>query len=1150
MKKILTLFLVLIFVNISLAQIEPNDCVNAIVICGNGNFISNANGIGTIQEVSGCSGFEHNSLWLKINVIQAGTLGFDIVPNNSSILVDYDFWVFAANKDCSNLGSPIRCATTNPNLAGSSTNHTGMNGATTLTQTGPGANGNGYVRWLTVSAGQSYYIAIDRPVGDGGFELTWTGTATLNGGAFAPPPIANSISDYKTCSSTLNVGIFDLDTVRSQINPDLTSNTITFHATLADAVDGISALPNIISNTSNPQIIYARVTNNTTGCNSISNFNLVVYPVPIASLSLSKQLICSGDVVTATFSGTPNATIDYKIDGGINQSAVLDASGKFTLIETLTANRTYSLVSVKVLDAGGNTICSQSINDSKTVILNPSPVASISGTNTICYGTTASITFNGTPNSIITYTVDGGTNQTVIIDGTGTATITSPILTVNSTYTLISITSLVTPFCTQTLTDEFTVLISPLPTATISGTTPVCSGNTAIITFNGTPNATISYAVDGGANQSIVLDTAGLAVLTTPILTASSTYSLVSIVTSGTLICSNSLSDFITIIVNPLPTATISGTDTICSGTTADITFKGSSNDIITYTINGGTNQTIVLDAVGVATLTTSVLTSTTVYQLVSAASGCSQSITGSATLTVLPLPSVIISGSSTICIGKSTTINFVGTPNANVIYSINNGSNQSVILDSLGTAQISTGILITDATFSLVSITSAGIPSCSQLQIGSVTVVVVSAPTIIATPSAPTICSGETTTISLSSEISTTFSWSVSQIGVSGAFSGSGNTISQKLIATGIIQGTVIYTIALITNGCPGLPIDVKVTVNPIPEVFGTSATTICSGESPNIQMLPNIPETTFTWTVIQVGVSGASNGEGNTINQILNTTGITMGNVVYTVTPKFKECSGISMNSSVKVNPLPIPAIVDGVICVNETTGIPFQTYILDTGLNNGTYDFVWYFEGNKISGATEYKYLANQMGSYGVVATNTLTGCVSSLVNVNVGESFPAQTITISQTPAFSDNATISIHVEGGNGIYEYQLDNGAFQFSNIFSNVISGSHSVQVRDTNGCTNLSKNVLIIGYPNYFTPNGDGFHDTWNIICLDIATTKIYIYDRYGKLIKQINPSGLGWDGTYNGQSLPSTDYWFTVEYIESGINKIFKSHFAMKR
>lgn len=260
----------LLFIATAKAQ-QPNDCVNAITICGNGVFTSNASGIGTIQEVDGCGGFEHNSIWLKVIVAQGGTLGFDLIPLDTALTVDYDFWVYGPNVNCSNLGAPIRCCTTNPLLASLVNNVTGMTQASIMTTSGPGANGNGYVRWLNVTAGETYYIAIDRPIGDGGFELYWTGTALLTAA-----PIANDTADFVTCSNTPDVGVFNLDFKRSQINNDLANNTINFFTTLANAIDNISALSNIISNTSNPQLIYARVTDNSTGCFSLTQFNLIV----------------------------------------------------------------------------------------------------------------------------------------------------------------------------------------------------------------------------------------------------------------------------------------------------------------------------------------------------------------------------------------------------------------------------------------------------------------------------------------------------------------------------------------------------------------------------------------------------------------------------------------------------------------------------------------------------------------------------------------------------------------------------------------------------------------------------------------------------------------------------------------------------------
>ena len=89
----------------------------------------------------------------------------------------------------------------------------------------------------------------------------------------------------------------------------------------------------------------------------------------------------------------------------------------------------------------------------------------------------------------------------------------------------------------------------------------------------------------------------------------------------------------------------------------------------------------------------------------------------------------------------------------------------------------------------------------------------------------------------------------------------------------------------------------------------------------------------------------------------------------------------------------------------------------------------------------------------------------------------------------------------------------------------------------------------VQIIDYPHYFTPNGDGIHDAWNIVGLD-DSAKIFIFDRYGKLLKQISPTGPGWNGTYNGHLLPSDDYWFTVDFVEGATIRQFKAHFSMKR
>ena len=150
------------------------------------------------------------------------------------------------------------------------------------------------------------------------------------------------------------------------------------------------------------------------------------------------------------------------------------------------------------------------------------------------------------------------------------------------------------------------------------------------------------------------------------------------------------------------------------------------------------------------------------------------------------------------------------------------------------------------------------------------------------------------------------------------------------------------------------------------------------------------------------------------------------------------------------------------------------------------------------------------------------------------------------------AFSDNNVIEVEALGS-GDYEYSLDGGPWQDSNIFEDVALGEHTVTVRDKIGCGFATATVIVMDYPKYFTPNGDGYHDTWRIAGIDSQPdATIYIFDRFGKLVKQLHPLGDGWDGTFNGYNMPASDYWFTVQYIEptDGMPRTFKAHFALKR
>jgi gliding motility-associated-like protein len=220
------------------------------------------------------------------------------------------------------------------------------------------------------------------------------------------------------------------------------------------------------------------------------------------------------------------------------------------------------------------------------------------------------------------------------------------------------------------------------------------------------------------------------------------------------------------------------------------------------------------------------------------------------------------------------------------------------------------------------------------------------------------------------------------------------------------------------------------------------------------------------------------------------------------------------------------------------------------LNTGLTASNYIFEWTLDGNPYGGNTS-SITTTQIGDYSVKVTNTNTNCINTFAS-KVSKYAPYLEIAFSD--AFENPSYISVNVLGvGSGNYEYQIDDSLFQDSNIFNNVAAGEHIISVRDKNGhCNPAPINAVIINYPKFFTPNGDGVHDTWNITHLlsTNSSAPIFIFDRYGKLIKEITPSTNGWNGMFNGQPLPSTDYWFTVDYSEKGVPKIFKSHFTLKR
>src|SRR5690606_9575300 len=117
--------------------------------------------------------------------------------------------------------------------------------------------------------------------------------------------------------------------------------------------------------------------------------------------------------------------------------------------------------------------------------------------------------------------------------------------------------------------------------------------------------------------------------------------------------------------------------------------------------------------------------------------------------------------------------------------------------------------------------------------------------------------------------------------------------------------------------------------------------------------------------------------------------------------------------------------------------------------------------------------------------------------------------------------------------GLGNYEFSLDGIHYQDSNVFEHLATEEYTVYINDKNDCGLYLDNVFVLDYPRFFTPNNDGISDVWRIPYLSLfPQSRITIIDHYGKVLAMFNGNSTGWDGTYNGLPLPSTDYWFVIE------------------
>jgi gliding motility-associated-like protein len=241
------------------------------------------------------------------------------------------------------------------------------------------------------------------------------------------------------------------------------------------------------------------------------------------------------------------------------------------------------------------------------------------------------------------------------------------------------------------------------------------------------------------------------------------------------------------------------------------------------------------------------------------------------------------------------------------------------------------------------------------------------------------------------------------------------------------------------------------------------------------------------------------------------------------------------------------PVPVLINAqqkVICESgANTAAVLESSIPLSQINDYTY--LW------SNGATTPTTTVNQEGNYTLTIENK-SGCTATSDHpVKLSRAAIVNQIEINDLNTLNE---VIIDVQDPED-YQYMIHfqdgtHSEFQNSEVFENIPGGFHELIIESIDGCGRITKSFAVLNAPKYFTPNNDGYHDYWNFIGINDPIYKnalIYIYDRYGKLLKQLSPFDQGWDGTYTGEPMPASDYWFTIK-LEDG--REAKGHFSLKR
>jgi hypothetical protein len=475
---------------------------------------------------------------------------------------------------------------------------------------------------LPISASGTYKISLSStgPTFDGSTGIGASPNFTVNAS-----PVGGLISGGATVCPGTNSTPLTLSGYTGTIVKWQSSPVSDF---LSGVIDIANTTANYVATNLNATTYYrAVVTNGTCDTNSASA-TVTVNPSP--GIVSANQSICSGTQPANIILTGSNGTIQWQSStDNISFSNITGATAA-----TLTSAQMGTLIQTTyyraVVTGGCGTVNSASV----TVTVSPASVGgTVNSDATVCSGTNSTVlTLTGHTGNVIRWESSpnaGFSSPTTIANTTNTLTVNNLVATTHYRAVVQS------GGCNTANSSSVKITVNTIPTGgTISGSTAVCFGtNSTLLTLTGYTNTIqqwqSSTVSDFSSNVTNIANT--FATYTATNLTVTTYYRAVLV----NMTCT-AYSTVATITVNPLPTASISGSNgPICSGSDATFTLTGTSGATVTYTINGGSNQNIVLTGgTAIVTITGAVINQT--LDLVSVdLSGCSQILSGSATVVV-----------------------------------------------------------------------------------------------------------------------------------------------------------------------------------------------------------------------------------------------------------------------------------------------------------------------------------------------------------------------------------------------------------------------------------------------------------------------------------------------------------------------------------